>query len=160
MQVKDIMTQDAYICYETDTVENVMAYMAKKKTSGLPIVDSEMHVVGFISDGDMMGFISRKRPILLDFYDHTSVIYDEVSFKEKLESLMKKNVMELATTRVVTVDAEDYVDEAAEILAKKKIKKLPVVDENGKLVGVISRSTIVRSIMSDMIETFEGGKNE
>lgn len=160
MQVKDIMTQDAYICYETDTVENAMAYMAKKKTSGLPIVDSEMHVVGFISDGDMMGFISRKRPILLDFYDHTSVIYDEVSFKEKLESLMKKNVMELATTRVVTVDAEDYVDEAAEILAKKKIKKLPVVDENGKLVGVISRSTIVRRIMSDMIETFEGGKNE
>lgn len=154
MKVREIMDQDAYICKSTATVVEVLKYLAEKKVSGVPIVDDNMKVVGFISDGDIMGYISRKKPILLDFYDHTSVIYDEVSFEQKLESLMGMNVMELASPRAITIDANQYIDEAAELLAKKRIKKLPVV-ENGKLVGVISRSTIVRHIMQDMLESYQ-----
>ncbi len=154
LKVRDIMDKDVYICKSTETVETVLKYLAVKKVSGVPVVDDNMKVVGFISDGDVMGYISRKKPILLNFLDHTSVIYDEVSFEQKLISLMDMNVMELATPRAVTIDADQYVDEAAELLAKKRIKKLPVI-ENGKLVGVISRSTIVRHIMQDMIESYE-----
>lgn len=154
MKVREIMDKDVYICKSTETVETVLKYLAIKKVSGVPIVDDDMKVVGFISDGDIMGYISRKKPILLDFFDHTSVIYDEVSFEQKLASLMDMNVMELASPRAVTIGPDQYVDEAAELLARKRIKKLPVV-ENGKLVGVISRSTIVRHIMQDMLESYE-----
>ena len=155
MKIKEIMEQDAYICKSDATIADVLRYLAEKKVSGVPIVDEDMKVVGFISDGDIMGYISRRRPILLDFYDHTSVVYDEVSFEQKLESLMERTAMDLATTRVITVEPDDEMDEVANILSKKKIKKVPVVDENDKLIGVVSRSTIVRHIMRDIIEKYE-----
>ena len=64
-----------------------------------------------------------------------------------MQDLFKINVMELATTKVIDVDIDDEVDEVARTLGKKKIKKVPVV-ENGKIVGIVSRSMIIRYIVA------------
>ena len=64
-----------------------------------------------------------------------------------MEDLLKINVMELATTKIISASPEEHVDEVARTLGKKKIKKLPVI-EDGKLVGVISRHNIIRYIIS------------
>ena len=55
--------------------------------------------------------------------------------------------MELATTKVISVDADFEIDEVAKVLGKKKIKKVPVL-ENGILVGIVSRTNIIRYIVS------------
>ena len=76
-----------------------------------------------------------------------TVWYDTESFDKKLDDLMDLNVMELATTKVISVDADFEIDEVAKVLGKKKIKKVPVL-ENGILVGIISRTDIIRYIVS------------
>jgi CBS domain-containing protein len=68
--------------------------------------------------------------------------------------------MELATTRIVSIETDYDVDEAAKVLGEKKIKKVPVVDENGKLVGVISRSEILRYVLGTYLEREAEFQNE
>ena len=64
---------------------------------------------------------------------------------------MELNVMELATTRLVSVETDYDIDEVAKVLGEKKIKKVPVL-EDGKLAGIISRSDILRYILGTYLE--------
>ena len=75
-------------------------------------------------------------------------------FEKKLHDLMDLNVMELATTKLVSVETDYDVDEVAKVLGEKKIKKVPVL-EDGKLAGVISRSDILRYILGTYLEKEE-----
>ena len=83
-----------------------------------------------------------------------TVWYDTESFEKKLHDLMDLNVMELATTKLVSVETDYDVDEVAKVLGEKKIKKVPVL-EDGKLAGVISRSDILRYILGTYLEKEE-----
>jgi hypothetical protein len=94
-----------------------------------------------------MKFIAKQDPRIIDMTSFITAWYDEESFDKKMQDLFKINVMELATTKVIDVDIDDEVDEVARTLGKKKIKKVPVV-ENGKIVGIVSRSMIIRYIVA------------
>ena len=141
-----IMETDVYTANENDTIADVLKILVDKRTSGLPIINDNREIVGFISDGDIMKFIAKQDPRIIDMTSFITVWYDIESFDQKLEDLLKINVMELATTKAITVDINEAVDDVARVLGKKKIKKVPV-EENGKLVGVISRSNIIRYIV-------------
>ena len=144
--ISKIMETDVYTANENDTIADVLKILVDKRTSGLPIINDNREIVGFISDGDIMKFIAKQDPLIIDMTSFITVWYDIESFDQKLEDLLKINVMELATTKAITVDINEAVDDVARVLGKKKIKKVPV-EENGKLVGVISRSNIIRYIV-------------
>lgn len=144
--ISKIMETDVYTANENDTIADVLKILVDKRTSGLPIINDNREIVGFISDGDIMKFIAKQDPRIIDMTSFITVWYDIESFDQKLEDLLKINVMELATTKAITVDINEAVDDVARVLGKKKIKKVPV-EENGKLVGVISRSNIIRYIV-------------
>ena len=67
-----------------------------------------------------------------------------VGDEEKARALKHRNVMELAVQKVLCATADQTVGEIADVLAKKKFKKVPVIDEDGRLVGVVRRATITR----------------
>ena len=70
---------------------------------------------------------------------------DEGDFVARLDDLLDLGVMSVATRRVVTVEAGDSIDDACHVLAEKRIKKVPVV-QDGKLVGTLSRRNIIHAI--------------
>lgn len=146
-KISEIMDTDVYTVNESATVGDVLRVLVDKKTSGVPIVNSDKRVVGFISDGDIMKFIAKQDPRIIDMTSFITVWYDTESFDKKLNDLMELNVMELATTKVISVDSDFEIDEVAKVLGKKKIKKVPVL-ENGILVGIVSRTNIIRYIVS------------
>ncbi|NMA02275.1 MAG: CBS domain-containing protein [Clostridia bacterium] len=149
-KVSEIMEKDVYFCHVSSTIGDVLEIMVEKKVSGLPIVDDNSHVVGFISDGDIMKYIGKQRPRTVDAYTYMFILYDEKSFEQKIEDLINLNVMSIATKKVVSVKASSALDEAANILGDKKIKLAPVVVDD-KLVGIISRSTITRYIVGNYL---------
>ncbi len=146
-RISEIMDTDVYTVNENATVGEVLHVLVEKKASGVPIISNDKRVVGFISDGDIMKFIAKQDPRIIDMTSFITVWYDTESFDKKLDDLMDLNVMELATTKVISVDADFEIDEVAKVLGKKKIKKVPVL-ENGILVGIISRTDIIRYIVS------------
>ena len=145
-KISEIMDKDVYTVHEGATVGDVLRVLVDKKASGVPIINDEKRVVGFISDGDIMKFIAKQDPRIIDMTSFLTVWYDTESFDKKPDDLMELNVMELATTKVISVDSDFEIDEVAKVLGKKKIKKVTVL-ENGILVGIVSRTNIIRYIV-------------
>ena len=141
--IGDIMERDAYTCRYDQDLGEVVALFNELGTSGLVVIDEDRHVVGFISDGDIMKAVAaqKTRSIFGGGYSNM-VLYDNESFEEKARALKRRNVMELAVQRVLCATADQTIGEIADVLAKKKFKKVPVIDEDGRLIGMVRRATI------------------
>lgn len=148
--VLDVM-QDPYTVSSTDTIKSVMEAMIARHTSGLPIVDEKKRMVGFISDGDIMAALGRKAPAGLELAYGLNYYADDNDFKKKLSEIMGMNAMQLATQDVISVTTTTDLKHACEVLSKRKIKKLPVLD-HGVLVGTLSRSSVVRTLMNSYVQ--------
>lgn len=141
--------KDVYTCHYSQTLEEAVKILVDKKVGGLTVIDDNRHVIGFISDGDIMKAVAKQKTRSIAGWNYSSmVLYDNESFEEKVEDLKKRNVMELATKRVFCVTLVQPIGEVAEILSSKKIKKIPIVTADGALVGVARRSTIMRYIFN------------
>lgn len=126
-------------------MREVVRVMAEADTSGVPVVDGDGNVVGFVSDGDVASYLGKSE---LTFFDPSLTLVhfaDDGDFKARLADLLALNVMNVATPHVITVDSDDSIDEACHVLAERRIKKVPVVHD-GKLVGTLSRRNIIRAI--------------
>lgn len=139
------METNIYTCHESSTIKDVLRILVEKEVSGIPVINDLRHVVGFISDGDIMNYIGKQNPKYIDLTSYVTVLYDDQSLDQKIEDLIKLNVLRLATKKVVSVNTDFCIDKVASVLGKKKIKKAPVL-EDGKIVGIITRSAIIRYI--------------
>ena len=146
-KIKDIMKTDIYALPDQATIKDAIDSLVKNTTSGLIIYNVNKKVVGFVSDGDIMKHIAKKNPQYVHVLDAVYCFCENKSFETTLDGLACTSVMEIATRKVIFLEADSYLDEAAKIMFDKKIKKAPVV-ENGELVGVISRADILRYILS------------
>ena len=145
--VGELMERDVYRCSDDSTLKDVTAILIDLGISSLPVVDKDNRVVGFISDGDIMRAIAEhKTRSIFSGGAPTLLYYDDETVEDKVMSLKNRNVMELATRKVLCVTENQTVGRVANILAKKKFKKLPVIDDEGKLVGMIRRSSIMRYV--------------
>ena len=142
-----IMERNAYRCLDTATLDEVTAQLIELDVSSLPVVDGHERVVGFISDGDIMRAIAEhKTRSIFSGGAPTLLYYDDESVEDKVRSLKTRNVMELATRKVLCVTETQSIGRVADILSKKKFKKLPVIDDDGRLVGIIRRSSIMKYV--------------
>lgn len=78
--------------------------------------------------------------------------FDDQSLEQRIEDLKDLRVMDFATRKVVCARPEQSIARVAALLAKKKFKKLPVVDDEGKLVGVIRRSAITKYVFGILFQ--------
>ena len=154
------MNRDPYYVQDTATIREVAQILADKKTSGVPVVDASKKVVGFISDGDIMKYIGRSDAAILDTTNMLYRIQDDESFVERVADLIDLNVMRIATKNTVAVQTGSELEEACRVMANKRIKKMPVVNAQGALVGSLSRSDIVRATMENLTSIEKlAGKN-
>lgn len=145
--IREIMETDAYTCHRSQSVGDVIKILVEKEIGGLPVVDDDLRVVGFISDGDIMKAIARQNPQSMGAL---IVLYDDTTLEDKVLDVIERNVMELANRRLISVHGDQSIEEVAKILGQRKIKKVPVL-EDGKLIGLVQRSTIIRYIFRNII---------
>lgn len=154
--IKDIMEHDAYTCRYDQTLGEVVQLFNELGTSGLTVVDEGRHVVGFISDGDIMKAVSEQKTRSIFSGYSAMLFYDNESFEDKARALRDRNVMELATTKVLCATPDQYIGTVADVLSKKRFKKVPVVDEDGVLVGVVRRATITKYLFHVLFDDEPG----
>lgn len=146
MRVRDAMTRDVMSVSKYDDISNAVKLLAGKNISGLPVVDRENRVVGIISEADVVSMVGSRRA-------HT--------FKEILRSIvghplperkMGHLVGDIMTSPVVTTNAEAEISESVRLMDSYRIRRLPVVDKDQRLVGIISRSDIVKAMGRKLVE--------
>ncbi len=140
-----------YVVLATATVREVMERLIERKTSGLPVVDANDAVVGFVSDGDVLAAIGKQDEPALNLASSLAMLRDLRNFDERFADALSANVMDIATRQIVSVSKTTSIDDVCALLASKRIKKVPVV-EAGKLQGTISRSDVVRALMATVVE--------
>ncbi len=153
----DVMNREPVCALDTASMKDVIRLMDKHQTSGVPVVNNEGDLVGFVSDGDVASYLGKTEISLLDstlnIYRYTD---DETSINRLIE-LMNLNVMAVATKRVISVSWDTPLDEVCTLFATKRIKKVPVI-RDGKLVGALSRRNIMRSL-GEAIDVLEAQGN-
>ena len=150
----DVMNRQPVCASDGDTMAEVIRLMAANETSGLPVVDGAGALVGFVSDGDVASYLGKTEISVVDSTLNLYRYVDDSEAMERLRDLLALNVMDVATRRVVSVRATTPVDEVCQLFASKRIKKVPVVDDDGRLVGALSRRNIIRSL-ADAIDLLE-----
>ena len=147
--ISSIMIEDPFTCSQSSTISDVVRMLAENEVTSMPVVDERKQVVGFISDGDIMGVIAQHRAQTIFTGGDASMLYfDDQTLEQRIDGLKDRNVMDFATRKVVCARPDQSIARVADMLAKKKFKKLPVVDDEGKLVGVIRRSAITKYIFN------------
>lgn len=143
MKVRDIMTSQVVSVALETTVDQIVALMLKHRISALPVLDDKGAIVGIVSEGDLMrrveGANTQARSWWLSLFSRDE---DTAADFVKLRGRYAKDVM---TRDVKTVGPHTPVGEAARLLERHRIKRVPVV-ENGALVGLVSRANLLRGL--------------
>lgn len=145
MLAKDIMTKEVIAVKSRDLVEDVIKILMDKNISGVPVVDEENHVIGIVTEGDLI-YRSKKLkiPTFFSILDGYVFLESTKTIEKQLKKMVGYRVEDVMTTEVITVEEDQTVEEVATLMTKEKINRVPVVAED-KLVGIISRRDIIRS---------------
>jgi CBS-domain-containing membrane protein len=138
--VRNLMTSAVVTIKRDADLHEAARLLSENMISGMPVVDDNNRVIGVISEADILILAGMKK-------EHTfkdilrNILGEPVSAKKggnKVEDVMG--------FPPITSKADDDIGEVAKILDDRRIKRLPVVDDEGKLIGIISRADIVRAI--------------
>jgi CBS domain-containing protein len=138
--VSGVMTTNVVSVTPDANVHEVATLLAENKISGLPVVDDQNRVVGLISEADVLSMtgVTREHTIK-DVIRH--ILGESVPKQRHGET-----VRDFMTSPALTITPDADIREAAGILDEKRIKRLPVVDKEQRLLGIVSRADIVRAI--------------
>jgi CBS domain-containing membrane protein len=136
--VEKVMTREVVSVKKDHTIHELSRLMAEKKLSGIPVVDDENHVIGMLSEADILHLAGVDKNH--KFRDIVRYMIGELSPKHS-EGETAGDIM---TSPAITAKPDDHLSDVAKILDQKGIKRLPVVDDQNKLIGIISRADIIR----------------
>ncbi|SDQ57613.1 CBS domain-containing protein [Virgibacillus subterraneus] len=159
MKIKDFMITDIISITKDKTIKQLLETLVTNKIGGVPVVDEENRLIGMISDGDVIRCIQPKGRTVYDMFTIV-LVSEEEDLRDKIEYNINNKVDTIMNKRHThTVHPNDNLEEALTILSKYHFKKIPVVDEDSKVVGVISRGDIIRSISTKIISPINKEKS-
>lgn len=144
MIASDFMSKNVKTCNENQTVEEAATLMADNGYSVVPVVDDNGQLVGIITESD---FISKNQnvPHAMASLRH---LFGKSFHSQDVEAIYKesksKKLSEVMTKNPKTVGPDATLDEVVTFMGEKDVKRIPVV-ENGKVVGIITRTNVIKA---------------
>ena len=132
--VKDVMTSSVVAVRETAGYKDIVTVMRRRRVSAFPVLDSADHVVGVVSEADLL---LKETP--LSFASADAGPPWPTARREEQAKAAGVTAAELMTKPAVTVGPDTTVADAARVMHARRVKRLPVVDESGHLAGIVSR---------------------
>ncbi|MDD4028798.1 MAG: CBS domain-containing protein [Caldisericia bacterium] len=139
--VSDIMTKNLEKVYDDQCIDAVADILTKKGLNALPVVSHTEKLVGIITLGDLL--LKATRTPLFDMW--TTGIYDNTEdLLKEYKKIVGTDVKDVMSTHPFTIKSTELVSRAATIMYRRKVKQLPVLDDEGKLVGIITATDVVK----------------
>jgi CBS domain-containing protein len=154
-RVSDVMTRTVVTIAPDARLEEAARLLREHHVSGLPVVAPPHRVVGVLSERDIVRALDRATGVhsargLLDLLLGSAPSKGESVLEVCRRQLHNTRVDEAMSPRVVTVDRDIPLIEAARLLRVHSVKRLPVVDARGSLVGIVSRADVVQAVSGDV----------
>lgn len=142
LHVRDVMVRGVSALTSDASLAEVVELLLRRNVKAIPVVDERRHVVGIITGGDLL------RRGGLDLRLSLKQELDADALRERLAELARsrKTARDVMTRPVRTVEAELDLDGAIRLMVERRVKRLPVVDRRGELVGIVSRADVLRAV--------------
>src|SRR5680860_413016 len=145
MLIEEIMTTNVISVSLEDSVKKAATLICLKKFSGIPVVAENEQVIGMLSEKD----------ILRAIFPTYAEIYADPSDFNVFEDLIRRygstthiRVKDIFTKKVITVKPKTSLLKALSLMLSNRIRRLPVIDEVGKLIGIVSQGDIHQALFN------------
>ena len=148
MLVKSAMATNLLTIKPQDSLKKAMEQLCNNKISGLPVVDSDNKLVGIISEKDILKAMFV--PTASELYEFSHFDFDDI--ESRYQDIRHLQIDSIMTRKVQTISPEDNLIKAASLMLLNSIRRLPVVDENGQLLGIISQGDVHQAIFKKYLQ--------
>ncbi len=151
MKVRDVMNSEPVVCQAADTVSDAVKLLKRNNISGMPVLQGEK-LVGVVSESDLLKMLSAEDEGGLWLPSPLEIL--EVPIRDLIrwerlaagaEEVGQTRVSEVMTKKVHTVSPEDEIEQAASIMVRHRINRLPVLEDD-RLVGIVTRGDIIAGL--------------
>jgi CBS domain-containing protein len=145
---KNIMTSGVVTVTPETSLGELSKVLLKNKVSGVPVVDGEGKLIGIVSEADIIkDNIKVQFPFYFDPLMMSGYAVDFEKYNEDIKDYLNTKVESIMNHRVKTANPSTPLSEIADIMVSNKVNRIPVVDENKKVVGIITRADIIKTMI-------------
>ena len=141
---KDIMTKKVIAISKDATLAELAKLLIKNKISGVPIVDEKEELVGIVTEADLI-IKESNLPFPLSFSFAFLKSYE--SYTKSAKEYLETRVEEVMSTNVKTAREDMPISKVVNIMINNNINRIPILNNDGKLTGIITRADIVKTII-------------
>jgi len=151
LTAQDIMTKDVITITKDSTIGDLTKLLISNKISGVPVVDEKGKLSGMVTDADIITedisppFNYYIEPLLMSY----GFIENIEQYQKDMKGYLGTSVEEIMTRKVRSIKMDTPVSEVAKIMVRNKINRVPVIDNDNKLIGIIARNDIIESMVKD-----------
>ena len=143
VKARDIMTEKVISAHKQTSAKDIANIMAKHNVSGIPVIDDNEHVIGIISENDFLSRMGKK-----DIHSFMNII--ALCFEDKgclATAISNQNAVDIMTSPVITANEETPVSDIVTLFAEKNINRVPIVSQEKKLIGIVSREDALQTVI-------------
>jgi len=147
MKVRDVMEHHVVTVKQDDTYEDVAKLLQEHGVSGVPVVDADGRLVGMVSEKDLFRILYP----FASSYNQDPVSYaDQERREEKIDEVRVKKVEVFMSRDVSVIGPDEPIMRAGGLMLAKRVSRLPVM-EDGKIVGIVTRSRIYNEVLKQRL---------
>jgi len=147
LTAQDIMTRDVVTVREDMSVKELAQLLSDRKISGVPVVDDKENLIGIVTENDLIDQTKKVHiPTVMALFDSFVYLENPERLEKDLKKMSASTVGDISSSKVITAKTDTPVDELATTMSEKKVHTLPILDQDGNMMGVIGKSDIIRTI--------------
>jgi CBS domain-containing protein len=140
LTVADVMTTQVVKARPAMPLKELARVLAEHHVSALPVLDEDDRVIGVVSERDLLGKLGNPTPQRARWWQRRRA-------REEMRRAAGDTVGTVMTAGAVTIGPRARLAEAARRMTEHDVKRLPVVDEHGELVGIVSRADLLKAYL-------------
>lgn len=145
--VADAMSHDPVVVRSETPLNEAIQILAERRISGLPVVDDAGQLIGIISETDLMWQETGVTPpAYVMFLDMVVFLKNPATYERDLHKALGQTVGEVMSRDPIAVSAEKPLKEAAQLMHDRSVHRLPVLNDTGQVVGILTRGDIIRAM--------------
>lgn len=145
--VADIMSRNPIVVKPETPLNQAIQTLAERRISGLPVVDDSGKLVGIISETDLMWQQTGVTPpAYIMFLDSVIYLKNPANYERDLHKALGQTVGEAMSKNPITISPDKTVTEAARLMHDRNVHRLPVLDSEGQVIGILTRGDIIRAM--------------
>ncbi|MGH2655540.1 MAG: CBS domain-containing protein [Actinomycetota bacterium] len=145
LKVESVMTPEVVTASPETPFKELTRLMSEHRISGIPIVDEDRRLVGIVTEADLLWSEKEREPKRRSRFLEWFIDRKRLAEIERVAPDLRAR--DLMTREVVTVGPQTPVREAVVRLLRAGVKRLPVVDDDGRIVGVVSRGDLLEPFL-------------